>query len=52
MEAHMFQNNDEIIISVTANEPSFITISDLMKELSVLDPAIWTEKTIGYEVRK
>ncbi|MBI5191976.1 MAG: hypothetical protein HZA08_00875 [Nitrospirae bacterium] len=28
------------------------TISDLMKELSVLDPVSWAEKTIGYEVRK
>ncbi|MBI5058018.1 MAG: DUF4384 domain-containing protein [Nitrospirae bacterium] len=27
-------------------------ITDLMKELSEIDPSSWTEKTIGYEVRK
>lgn len=132
METPVFQNNDEIVIRVTANEPSFInlfsvdqygrvmklypndlikpeiipagkefvfpekplrehglklrvmtpkglnegiesvliiatkeeghflnntdmqnpTISDLMKELSVLDPVSWAEKAVGYEVRK
>ncbi|MDI6744722.1 MAG: hypothetical protein QMD07_05020 [Thermodesulfovibrionales bacterium] len=29
-----------------------VTITDLMKELSELDASSWTEKTVGYEVRK
>lgn len=29
-----------------------VTITDLMKELSEIDASLWTEKTIGYEVRK
>ena len=29
-----------------------VTITDLMKELSEMDVSLWTEKTIGYEVRK
>jgi len=28
------------------------TITDLMAELAEIDPSLWTEKTIGYEVRK
>jgi hypothetical protein len=28
------------------------TITDLMRELSELDPSVWTEKAIGYEVRR
>lgn len=29
-----------------------VTITDLMQELSELDPSEWTEKTLGYEVRR
>tara|TARA_B100000315_G_scaffold213335_2_gene211224 strand:- start:2976 stop:4355 length:1380 start_codon:yes stop_codon:yes gene_type:complete len=28
------------------------TITDLMRELSELDPSLWAERTVGYEVRK
>jgi hypothetical protein len=28
------------------------TITDLMRELSMNDPSLWVEKTLGYEVRK
>jgi hypothetical protein len=28
------------------------TISDLMRELSEMDPSLWAEKTVGYEVRE
>jgi hypothetical protein len=28
------------------------TITDLMRELSALDPSLWAEKTVGYEVRR
>lgn len=28
------------------------TITDLMRELSELDPSLWAEKTVGYEVRR
>lgn len=33
-------------------EPANPTITDLMKELSELDPSVWAEKTAGYEVRE
>jgi hypothetical protein len=29
-----------------------VTITDLMKELSEIDVLLWTEKTVGYEIRK
>lgn len=29
-----------------------LTITDLMKELSEMDPSQWVEKTVGYEVRE
>ncbi len=29
-----------------------LTITDLMKELSVMDPSQWVEQTVGYEVRE
>ncbi|MBM4137292.1 MAG: DUF4384 domain-containing protein [Nitrospira sp.] len=29
-----------------------VTITDLMKELSEIDTSLWTEKAVGYEVRK
>ena len=29
-----------------------LTITDLMKELSEMDPSQWVERTIGYEVRE
>jgi len=29
-----------------------LTITDLMKELSELDPSLWVEHTVGYEVRE
>lgn len=32
--------------------PEETTITDLMQELSELDPSEWTEKTLGYEVRR
>lgn len=28
------------------------TVTDLMRELSDLDPSLWAEKTVGYEVRE
>jgi hypothetical protein len=37
---------------LTAGMISNPTITDLMRELSVNDPSIWVEKTLGYEVRK
>lgn len=51
---------ESVLIIATKDEGHFLnntdiqnpTISDLMKELSGLDPATWTEKTVGYEVRK
>jgi len=51
---------ESVLIIATKEEGHFLndtgvqtpTVSDLMKELSVLDPASWAEKTIGYEVRK
>jgi len=29
-----------------------VTITDLMKELSEIDASLWTERIVGYEVRK
>jgi len=51
---------ESVLIIATKEEGFFLTdpsiqnptISDLMNELSRLDPAAWTEKTIGYEVVK
>ena len=28
------------------------TLMDLMQELSNIDPSLWVEKTVGYEVRE
>jgi hypothetical protein len=39
----------DILSNGTTDNP---TISDLMRELSSIDPSIWVEKTLGYEVRK
>jgi len=33
-------------------EQELPTISDLMREISALEPSDWSEKTLGYEVRK
>ena len=51
---------ESVLIIATKEEGVFLTdpsiqnptISDLMNELSRLDPGAWTEKTIGYEVVK
>ncbi|MBI5663697.1 MAG: DUF4384 domain-containing protein [Nitrospirae bacterium] len=37
------------LLSGNVHEPM---ITDLMKELSEIDPSLWTDKTVGYEVRK
>jgi hypothetical protein len=29
-----------------------VTITDLMKELSEIEPSLWAEEAVGYEVRK
>ncbi len=51
---------ESVLVIATKEEGSFLTdpsiqnptISDLMNELSKLDPSSWTEKAIGYEVIK
>ena len=51
---------ESVLIIATKEEGFFLTdpsiqnptISDLMNELSKLDPSSWSEKTIGYEVIK
>lgn len=51
---------ETILIAATKEKVDFfsdkknveLTITDLMKELSEIDASLWTEKTIGYEVRK
>ncbi len=51
---------ESVLIIATREEVDFLskedlkdaTITDLMKELSELDPSLWAEKTVGYEVRK
>ncbi|MDP3112573.1 MAG: DUF4384 domain-containing protein [Thermodesulfovibrionales bacterium] len=51
---------ETILIAATKEKADFfsdkkaaeLTITDLMKELSEIDASLWTEKTIGYEIRK
>jgi hypothetical protein len=51
---------ESVLIVATKDQVDFLsegtpetpTITDLMKQLSSLDIAFWTEKTIGYEVHK
>jgi len=35
-----------------ARKDQDLTITDLMKELSELDPSLWVDQTVGYEVRE
>ena len=51
---------ETILIAATTEHVDFlsekkageVTITDLMKELSEMDVLLWTEKIVGYEVRK
>ncbi|MBI3755377.1 MAG: DUF4384 domain-containing protein [Deltaproteobacteria bacterium] len=51
---------ETVLIAATKEKVDFlsdktggeITVTDLMKELSDVEPSLWTETTVGYEVRK
>ncbi len=51
---------ESVLVIATREETDFLTdesieapvITDLMRELSEIDPSLWAEKTAGYEVRK
>ena len=51
---------ESVLIIATKEKADFLsdedieepTITDLMKELSDIDPSLWAEKTVGYEVRR
>ncbi|MBM4136916.1 MAG: DUF4384 domain-containing protein [Nitrospira sp.] len=51
---------ESVLIIATKEETNLLsnksiqnpTISDLMSELSEIDPSLWVEKTLGYEVRE
>ncbi len=51
---------ESVLIIVTKEKVDFLldenieepTITDLMRELSEIDPSLWAEKTVGYEVRR
>jgi len=38
------------LLNMKSNENP--TITDLMRELSEMDPSLWAEKAVGYEVRE
>jgi hypothetical protein len=43
------RQNIDILTNTSVDNP---TISDVMRELSLIEPSVWVEKTIGYEVRR
>jgi hypothetical protein len=51
---------ESVLVIATREKVEFLTdetiespmITDLMRELSEIDPSLWAEKTVGYEVRK
>jgi uncharacterized protein DUF4384 len=51
---------ESVLVIATKEKANFLsdgkvanpTITDLMRELSEMDPSLWAERTIGYEVRE
>lgn len=51
---------ESVLVIATKEKTNFLsdskvenpTITDLMRELSEMDPSFWAEKTVGYEVRE
>ncbi|MBI4691493.1 MAG: DUF4384 domain-containing protein [Nitrospirae bacterium] len=52
VETMLIAATKEKIDFLSDKKSDVVTITDLMKELSEIDSSLWTEKTVGYEVRK
>lgn len=48
----MESNETKEIVLSSGKKADEVTITDLMRELSEIEPTSWTEETVGYEVRK
>lgn len=52
VETMLIVATKEKIDFLSAKKADAVTITDLMKEVSETDASLWTEQTVGYEIRK